>query len=417
MSDKASEIASEIADAILELNKKQPAAVVMVGGGSSLAILREKVADKLGLPRNRVGSRMPENVMPIDGLPPELKGAEGITPVGILETALSGRGLGFVDVYLNGEKEYIVNLEQEIKVMDVLMSAGLDMKALYGRPGSSITYTLNGKLGIIRGQKAEHAKIFINGVECDIYRRVSRGDKIFITAAKDGRDASAKIGDALPPDSFMTVEINGRPFRVEPVIYLNNRQVAADEPLPDRAEIKTEYPVTAEEILAKAGYGISKGGERDIIITLNSEPVVLKQRNYRLKANGSDISPDYRVKSMDKLEYSDTPSFFRIKDLTGNMPPKKMRIKINGREFEIETVRQEITMNGRKASPDEFIINGANIEVRMSEERPLLSSIFRVFPIDSQKMRGKLLELKVNGEKAGYTTQLSEGAEIEVNFI
>jgi hypothetical protein len=33
-----------------------------------------------------------------------------------------------------------------------------------------------------------------------------------------------------------------------------------------------------------------------------------------------------------------------------------------------------------------------------------------------QRVKGKMLELKVNGEKAGYTTPITEGSNIEIIF-
>jgi hypothetical protein len=74
-------------------------------------------------------------------------------------------------------------------------------------------------------------------------------------------------------------------------------------------------------------------------------------------------------------------------------------------------------MNGRRVQEDEFLINGASIELKLAEEKPLLSNVFKVYPIDTQRMKGKMLELKMNGEKAGYTTLLEENAVIEINFV
>jgi cell division protein FtsA len=417
ISEKTQEVAKEIADGILLLNRKQPAAVVMVGGGSSLRLLREKVADNLGLPRGRVGSRLPENVLSLANLPDDLKGTEGITPIGILETALFKRGLGFVDVFLNGEKEYIINLEHAIRVIDVLASRGVEMKKLYGKPGNALTFTLNGELKIIRGGKAEHAKILVNNEERTIYDAVKRGDKVFLTGARDGADAKAMIRDILSNDQVLTVQVNGKPEQINPTITVNGREVTADEPLIDRADIVIKRSDAARDIAAKAGYPLPSGEERDIIITLNGEPVVLKQRNYQLKVNGAEVSGDFKVKNMDRIEYRDTPSFYRIRDIFNKPPQMKLKIKINGKSYELEAGRLEVMMNGKKVGEDEFIINGATVDFKISDEKPIISNIFKVYPIDTQRMKGKMLEIKMNGVKAGYTTQLTEGAEIEINFV
>lgn len=415
--EKVNEIAKEIADTILHLNKKQPNAVVMVGGGSGLALLKEKVADNLGLPRNRVGSRTPLNILNLENLPDELLGTEAITPLGILEIAIFKRGLGFIDIYLNGEKEHIINLEQEIKVIDVITNRGMDIKKLYGRPGNALTFTLNGELNIIRGEKAEHAKIFVNNEEKDIYSVVKQEDKIFITNAKNGKDASAIIEQVISPNDILTVSINGSIHTIFPEVYINEKQVNIKDKINDRANIVVKKVVTLKDVLLKAGFPITNIDERDIIITINNEPVTLKQRNFYLKVNSIDASLDYKVKDMDKIEYKENPSYFRIKDIIKKVKKNTITIKINGKPFEIEYTGRSIYMNGRKVGEDEFIINGANIEVRMNDVRPMLSSIFNVYPISKEQMKGKMIEIKLNGEKAGYTTEIHNGDEIEILFV
>lgn len=413
---RISEVAKEIADGILELNKKQPQAVVMVGGGSSLQLLKELVAENLGLPVSRVGSRLPKNILNLENVPEALAGTDGITPMGILETALFKKGIGFIDVYINGEKEYIINLEREIKVIDAIVSSGRELKKLYGRPGSALTYTFNGELQILRGGQAQHSKIFVNSREKGLYDRIQAGDTIFITEASGGTDAAASIKDIIPADYFITCSVNTRALTLEPVILKNGRQVTADEPLSDRDEISASRLSTAREVLAREGLGIDSTDERDIIVTVNNEPVMLKQRNYQLKVNGAEVSADYQVKNMDKLEFKAAPAYFRIKDVVKGASRKKITVSINGKPFEIESESSELLMNGKKVLGDEFIINGAAIEYRQKGGEVMLSHIFKTYPVDMEQVRGKMVEFLVNGQKAGYTTKIEEGSQIEIRF-
>ncbi len=413
---KTEEVAKDVADGILMLNGKQPQAVVMVGGGSSLMLLRERVAANLSLPVGRVGARTPETITNIENLPDVLKGTEGITPLGILETALFKRGIGFVDVTVNGEKEYVINLDQEIKVVDVLASRGMEMKRLYGKPGNSLTFTFNGELKILRGSHGEHAKIYVNNDERQLEDRVYKGDAIFITSAKDGASASAIIRDIIGEHYVTVVEINGKKHEIAPLVLREGREVTIDEPLTDRADITAERIDMAADVLARAGYEIKASNERDIIITVNGEPQVLKQRNYQLKVNGVEVAADYKLRNMDRVEYKDTPAYYRVKDVLKTSRKHKISVIINGKPFEMEQENSGIFMNGKKVSEDEFLINGASIDIKSNEEKMILSSVFKFYPIDTQRIKGRLLELKVNGEKAGYTTQITEGANIEINF-
>lgn len=415
--DKTEEIATDIADKILNLNFRQPQAVVLVGGGSSLKIIKEKIATKLGISATRVGNRLPKDIANIENIPEILQGPEGITPLGILETAVYKRGIGFIEIIINGEKEYILNLEQNIKLIDVLMSKGFELKKLYGKPGNALTYTLNGELKILRGSQAEHAKIYINGVQKNLDDYVKNGDKIFITEAIDGKDAGALIKDILPPDLFLSVELNGNILQISPRVFCNGKEISADEPLKDRADITYESISTVAEILAQQGFSPDNTNERDIIITLNGEPVILKQRNYQLKVNGREVSGDYKVKNFDKILFREVPSFYRIKDILKEPQKNKIKVKINGKFYEIEKENYEIYMNGKRVSEDEFLINGANIEIKSAEGNLILSNIFKTYPVDFQQAKGKIIEFYVDGVKAGYTTPIKEGAEIEIRFI
>ncbi len=415
--DKTEEIATDIADKILDLNFKQPQAVVLVGGGSSLKIIKEKIATKLGISVTRVGNRLPKDIVNIENIPEILQGPEGITPIGILETAIYKRGLGFIEISINGEKEYILNLEQDIKLIDVLLAKGYELKKLYGKPGNALTYNLNGELKILRGGRAEHAKIYINGIQKNLDDYVKSGDKIFITEAIDGKDAKALIKDILPQDLFLTVELNGNVLNISPRVFCNGKEISVDEPLKDRADI-TYYAVnTLTEILAQHGINPDNTNERDIIITLNGEPVILKQRNYQLKVNGREVSGDYKVKNFDKISFREIPSYYRIKDILKSPQKDKIKVKINGKSYDIEKENYEIYMNGKRVSEDEFLINGANIEIKSTETNLILSNIFKIYPVDFQQLRGKIIEFYVDGQKAGYTTPIKEGSEIEIKFI
>jgi cell division protein FtsA len=417
ISEKTEELAREIADGIFNLNLKQPQAVIMVGGGSGLEILREKVAENLGLPAARVGSRLPRNILNITNLPDSLAGTEGITPLGILETALYKKGLGFVDVEVNGEKTYIINLESKIKVIDAVIARGIELKNLYGKPGSAITFTFNSDIKILRGGKGEHSKIYINGTEKELEDEIKKGDKIEITGTKDGEDAAATIRAIIPEEYFTTIEINGKITEIYPQAFLAGREISLNEPVIDRAEISVKKTETVKEALLKCGFAAKDTNERDIIITIGGEPVVLKQKSYQLKVNGMDVSMEYKIRNMDKVEFKNIPAYYRIRDVLKYSAKKKIEVFINGKPYGIESEDFEIYMNGKKVSEDEFLINGANIETKVKDEKILLSSIFRYYPIDRDQMKGKMLELRVNGEKAGYTTLINNGAQIEINFV
>ncbi len=416
--EKTNEIAKEIADEILKLNGKAPKAVVMAGGGASLELLRKLTAENLGLPENRVGIRMPKNILDYQNLPEELHGSEGITPLGILDTALFNRGLGFMEVIVNGQKEYVINMEGEIKVKDCLNSAGFDFKKLYARPGNAISFTLNGELRLVRGGRGEHAKIYLNGKEASLDDSVKNNDEIFVSRPKDGEDAKANLLSILPHDSYITVEINKEPVKLMPRIMVNGKEINDMEAaVNDRDVIVFEKIRTVYDAVLKTGFNPDVASERDILITVNGEPVSLKQRNYCLKVNGMEVSQSYELKNMDRIEYSDKPAFFRIRDILKGSQKQKATITVNGKPYTMEYEQYTITMNGKRVTEDEFIINGADITVKQNEDGMIVSHIFNVFPVETERVKGKMLVMTVNGQKAGYTTGIKHGDNVEIKFV
>ncbi len=52
----------KIAKEIINLNGKPPIAVMIVGGGGKVPLITEKLAEKLGIPNNRVSLKTLKNI-------------------------------------------------------------------------------------------------------------------------------------------------------------------------------------------------------------------------------------------------------------------------------------------------------------------------------------------------------------------
>jgi hypothetical protein len=166
----------------------------------------------------------------------------------------------------------------------------------------------------------------VNDAEKNLEDTVKQGDSIYITSASNGSDAGAVIRDIIGEGFITSVEVNGKTMHIEPRIMLAGREVSPQEQLADRAELEITRIDTAREILSRAGYTLPAAGERDIMITVDSEPKIVKQRNYRLKVNNMEVSADFKVRNMDRMEYSETPSYFRIKDILKSAPKKAISV-------------------------------------------------------------------------------------------
>lgn len=143
--DIIEKIGLEITEKILEFNGKSPNAVFLIGGSSQMPMLRETIADKLGLPKERVAIRDLSIIDNVGGLE-EVHGPDMITPVGIAMEGAQDKYRNFIKVVFNGEEVRIFNTE-DIKVSDVLVLTGYNPRDLLPKTSEDFIYYINGKKG------------------------------------------------------------------------------------------------------------------------------------------------------------------------------------------------------------------------------------------------------------------------------
>lgn len=229
------QLSSEIAQKILGLNGKAPAAVICVGGGSLMPGLAECIAAQLDLPKDRVGIRSRENIAFVGGQE-ELSGPFAVTPVGIAVNALEGTTLSFINVKVN---DIAVNILGQDKptVLKALLHAGFTPAQIFGIPGMALTFKLNGDLKVVKGKMAKPAEIMINGKKTGLDAVISDGDVIAFKPAVDGEPGRAKVGDFINDDDKINIKINGRDFCINPDIIIDGKPVTPEEDIMDNASI------------------------------------------------------------------------------------------------------------------------------------------------------------------------------------
>ena len=201
-------LATELAKRIIDLNGKTPSAVFLAGGGSKLVGLRERVAEELKIETNRVaiaGNHFERNAWSEDY---NLNDPEYATPLGIAISA----GLGLINdsyvILLNGVPAKL--FRSGVLVMrDILMMNGYHYGDLIGRTGANLSFTLNGERQFYRGALATPPVIMINGEPAELTSIVHAGDKITFIPAKQGADAVKLLSDFVGADFTGSATING----------------------------------------------------------------------------------------------------------------------------------------------------------------------------------------------------------------
>lgn len=238
-------LAETISNKILEFNKKSPQAVFLIGGGSQAKNLDKLIAEKLGLPEERVAVRKSEIVQNVIINESKLEGPDAITPIGIAVTSITQPGYGFIDVKVNGSKIRLFN-SRKLHIADAIILAGFKPAELIGKNGKALNYELNGKAKKIIGDIGKPAEISVNGNNGNLQTQIYHGDEILVNMAENGTPASQKISDLLIKyENECDVYINGKKSyedaliqdgdRIE-IIEINDKKLSQD--VNEQVEIK-----------------------------------------------------------------------------------------------------------------------------------------------------------------------------------
>ncbi|MFZ5652020.1 MAG: cell division protein FtsA [Bacillota bacterium] len=347
-------ITSGITGEILKLNgNKPPKSVFCVGGGGQVPTFTDRVAQKLGLPPERVGLKGRKFIPDLLVNEEEISGPEGVTVVGIAKVALESVGHNFITINVNNG-DYRLFHSRELTVFDALGLIEYNLGDLVGKNGKDLRFVLNGEKKIIYGGLCKPAEVYINGEPGTLKTGLNEGDCIIIEKAVRGEDARAALGDFTGEYTVVTVYVDGRPEELRPQCYINGRQVSGDQEIVDgdRVEIKETRSVSSlarykgvdlQQIEVFVN-GEESTGERMLFNgdrvefrrKVNSppaaSPVVMPSPGFSARRIEVAVNKD-RIVLNDKSSYIFVDIFNHINiDLAGLAPGGRIRLTLNGRE-------------------------------------------------------------------------------------
>lgn len=315
-------LAEAIAKQILEVNGNTPSAVFLAGGGSKLAGLREKVADKLEMDERRVAIAGNNFALSVFSENIELEKPEYATPLGIAISA----GLGLLNdsyvVTLNGQSAKLFR-NGVLTLRDILLMNGYSYGDIVGKTGRSLSLTVDGKRMVFRGEPAVPAVLQVNDEEASLSAVVHAGDHIRFVPARHGQAASRTLAELLGPDFYGQAMVNNAPASMDTQlssgdVVLTLRQTA---PAPRQEAVRPNVP-SAPQTAAPAKPTVRSG---EVRITLNGDPLILPakegrapyylmdlleysgidfehlDRNVRLEVNGVEQGFQYALKEQDSV--------------------------------------------------------------------------------------------------------------------
>ena len=312
-------LADAIAKQILEVNGSIPSAVFLAGGGSKLAGLREKVADKLEMDERRVAIAGNNFALSVFSENLELEKPEYATPLGIAISA----GLGLLNdsyvITLNGQSAKLFR-NGVLTLRDILLMNGYSYGDMVGKTGRSLTVTVDGKRMVFRGEPAVPAVLQVNDEEASLSAVVHAGDHIRFVPARHGQAASRTLAELLGPGFYGQAMVNNAPAPMDTQlrqgdVVLTLRQAP---PAPRQETVRPNAPQAAAPVKPVAQ-------SREVHITLNGESLALPakdggapyylmdlleysgidfehlDRNVRLEVNGVEQGFQYALREQDSV--------------------------------------------------------------------------------------------------------------------
>ena len=326
-------ISHEIAEKIIEYNGKAPSAVFLIGGSSQMPRLKECLAEKLGLPKERVSIRDTSFIENIEGIDHNISGPDIVTPIGIAMEGISRKYSNFLQLEFNGEEIRIFNTDN-VTVSDILVLTSYNPRDLIPKSGDDFVYFLNNKKKIIKGEEGNPAKIYVNNELGNLNSPLRDGDVVKIIKGTAGEKIIPYLYDCIPIEKVIT--FNNSQFNLIKKIKINGIQVSGNPKLNEGDKIEIEEIETLIDLLDYMDKDISidsilingKKVYGNPLIKANDKIVISQGRTIRLIINGEEKTIEY-----DKEEFIFVDIFDYI-DFDLTKPKGNLVLKINGKDAE-----------------------------------------------------------------------------------
>ena len=383
------QMAKQVAEEIKNLNGEKPvSAVFVVGGGGMVSGYTECLAKELDIVKERVAIRGKEVMQSIAfDIPDARKDSMMVTPIGIC-LSFYEQSNSFIFVEFNGSRVKLYD-NGHLTVADAAVQSSFPNEDLFPKRGHAITYTVNGKQKIARGQIGESCVILKNGEAADMYTQLRNSDRVEVKASTAGADAKLELSAVPEVSEKMEVVVNGMKVTLPKIATVNGetKSLSYEVQEGDAIEVHNYYTVT--EIAEIVDMPI--GGN----ILINEAPA----------------KEDTRVYENFTLSYVSKENMFESQDTEGENAEAENQ-SADGQTGEVgQEAKEQETQKGPLSMP--VIVNKQQI-ILTGKESYVFVDVFDAIDFDLKRPGGKNIVTTVNGQAAEYMQQLRAGDVIEV---
>lgn len=371
IASSAQDLAKVIAGEILSANATPPQAVFLVGGGSKLEGLAERVAKEVGVDPTRVVTGRRELLRGIIA-PEEMQlGAEHTTPLGIAISSGEGVSYDFTTITVNGKKLRTLDTNR-LTVFELLSFAKIKPEEMMAPAGKNISFTLSGEKVDVRGEHPKPSEITVNGEPASLNTVVTKGDEVMIVPAVRGADGMARLSDYFDMSKIRscTVTLFGNKRRAGNYILINGREIIADRRIWDGDEVEFVEADTLNKLLKVCNI---------------TEPVLL---------NDKRVSHDVLLQSGDVITSANAPAPAEVLKPAPEPPAPKPEAA-NG---------PKITVNGIETA----------FPVREDGGVPIFLDVAAAFSDDPTGLLASASVITINGKIARLADEIHNGDVIVI---
>ncbi len=442
-------ITTDVADKIKELNGDQPvSATFVVGGGGKIHGFTEMLAEKLGLPSERVALRGEEVLQEVVFEQEDIKKDPLlVTPIGICLNYYDQRN-NFIMVRFNGERIRLYD-NNKLTIVDAALQAGFPNDELFPKRGKEINFTVNGVARIARGEAGESAIVTMNDKIVSINTPLEPNSEIVIEPSTCGEDAHCTIENLGEyTQSTIIFQVNDKKIRCPKFVEVNGSLEPPNYQIQENDVIETRSFYTVGQVAEFMDVELDP--DKEIFVNNRlADRNTLVYENFTIEwsvlsfASASATGKKIEYVEDDKEDVA-IPFSKSIRSYEQNLEEEQgtehgwdeeENLSQEQSESEEQDLAQEENRNtGDSATnPDDLAEETTNVVENETPQGVKLSvwinnepfemsgkkeyifvDIFNFYPFDLTASRGRAIVTKINGQNAQFAEPLNEGDRIEI---
>ena len=416
-------MAKQAADKIRELNGDKPvSAVFVVGGGGKIDGYTQSLAKELGIQVERVALRGEEVMQKIEFLEKEVKkDSLLVTPIGIC-LSFYEQNNNFIYVSFNDERVKLYD-NNHLTVVDVAMQADFQNEELFPRRGKELTFTVNEKPRIVRGQLGEAATIIVNGEEADLHTAIKANDIIRIVPSTAGERAEMTIGKLPEFVGKIDVYVNDQLISLPKFASVNGALQSEYYSICDGDEIEFLNYYTVKQIIEFMDVIL----DENMHIYVNNKIADMDTKVYEnfsviwsmvnLDSGDADGESDSREEMDEESGYEDSTADTEAVKTYANAGLTDVDVTSAPEKTEAAgvTEQKEVTEIVNKPLEQQIgvIVNGRTYILKGKPEYVFVD-VFDYIDFDLSKPQGTGIVTTLNKQPAQYMETLKHGDVIEI---